>query len=227
MKYAVIIILIIPLIVIAQSGRVKVTGEYTYTYGDNESLLEAKSLCYTMAIRNAIESLTVFVQSTATVDNYQLKNDLVQTIASGYIDDLRVDEEDVVGRTVYYAITGYVVPSAVKNIIQNRIGSAKNKLAAIDNNGYLEILKTRVSDSKVNVTFKVLQNTGELQYYGDRNEKPQFKVLIDFYDQDGEIIDGNGKFIHENFDEMVEGQIGTVNFDIPNNSKSYRVWLLK
>ena len=63
----IILLFLLPLLVFAQSERVKVTGEYTYTYGDNESLLEAKSLCYTMAVRNAIESLTVFVQSTSSV----------------------------------------------------------------------------------------------------------------------------------------------------------------
>ena len=61
MKHKFVLLLLIPIICLAQSDRIKVTGEYSYTYGDNESLLEAKNLCYTMAIRNAIESLTVFI----------------------------------------------------------------------------------------------------------------------------------------------------------------------
>lgn len=116
MRKALAIIFITPVIIFAQTDRVKVTGEYTYTYGDKESLLEAKSLCYTMAIRNAIESLTVFVQSTSTIDNYQLKNDLIQTLASGYLNNLNVDQEKINGRTIYYKISGYINPNAVKNI---------------------------------------------------------------------------------------------------------------
>lgn len=117
----IIILILLPILVFAQSSRIKLTGEYTYTYGDNESLLEAKSLCYTMAIRNAIESLTVFVQSTSTVNNYQLKNDLIQTIASGYIDNLNVDAETINGRRIYYKISGYVNPAAVKQVIQREV----------------------------------------------------------------------------------------------------------
>lgn len=220
MKYAVIIILIIPLIVIAQSGRVKVTGEYTYTYGDNESLLEAKSLCYTMAIRNAIESLTVFVQSTATVDNYQLRNDLVQTIASGYIDDLRVDEENVVGRTVYYKITGYVVQSAVKNIIQNRVRLHKNEEApGIQENECLKILRIKEkANSQIIVLYKALKEISTV------SSRPQEKICIDYYDYEGLPLSGDKK---EAEWQLIKGEIRKVEFTKPQNAKSYRVWLLK
>lgn len=48
----------------AQNERIKITGEFNYNYGDNESLIEAKHICYTMALRNAIETYQVFITST-------------------------------------------------------------------------------------------------------------------------------------------------------------------
>ena len=226
MKKTVFLVFLLPIILFAQNERIKVTGEYSYTYGDNESLLEAKSLCYTMALRNAIESLTVFVQSTATVDNYQLKNDLIQTIASGYIDELKTIEEKVEGRNVHYKISGYVNPNAVKNVIQNRVGkSLGNRPTSIDNNGYLEILNVRSSDYLIKVTYKVLQNTGQI--FLRENENPQFRIMIDYYDSEGDIIGGDYKFVHDDLVEMVTGQVGMLAFNKPSDAISYRVWLFK
>ena len=37
------------------SKRIQIMGEYTYIYGDNMDLFEAKEICYTLALRNAIE----------------------------------------------------------------------------------------------------------------------------------------------------------------------------
>jgi len=223
-----LLVIVIPVFVFAQTDKIKVTGEYTYTYGDNESLLEAKSLCYTMAIRNAIESLTVYVESTASVDNYQLKNDLIQTIASGYIENLTIHEETVEGRTVLYKISGYVKPSAIKNIIQNRVGlTSQTKPSPLDNNGYLEILKIRPKGDLVKVIFKVLRNTGYLFLASEQNSKPQYRISIDYFDSEGDIIGGDSKFIHEENQEMISGQISTLIFTKPSEAKSFRVWLYK
>ena len=47
----------------SQSEKVKVTGDYSYVYGDSETLLEAKNICYSMAVREAIESNSIFISS--------------------------------------------------------------------------------------------------------------------------------------------------------------------
>ena len=67
-----------------------IQGHYCYTYGDNESLKEAREIVRTLAIRNAIESYRVFITSASTVKNFQLTNDLVQMISSGYLKDIKV-----------------------------------------------------------------------------------------------------------------------------------------
>jgi hypothetical protein len=89
--------------VLSQSERVAITGEYKYTYGDNESLIEAKEICYSMALRNAVETYQVFITSTATVKNYKMIQDLVRTISFGHVQDVKVVKESVKGREIYYA----------------------------------------------------------------------------------------------------------------------------
>lgn len=40
-------------VLFAQNNRVLVEGDYTYTFGDSETLLEAKNICYSMVVREA------------------------------------------------------------------------------------------------------------------------------------------------------------------------------
>ncbi|MDP6456252.1 MAG: hypothetical protein QF669_02170, partial [Candidatus Marinimicrobia bacterium] len=68
--------------------RVILEGEYTYKWGDNETVLVAKSLCYNMALRNMVESYHTFVVSTTDIHNYEVRNDLIQTLSAGYLEDL-------------------------------------------------------------------------------------------------------------------------------------------
>jgi hypothetical protein len=70
----------------------KIQGSYTYTYGDKESLVEARQSCKDLAVRDAIESYYVFVQSSTGVENFQTKEDIIQSIAAGYLKDLRIVE---------------------------------------------------------------------------------------------------------------------------------------
>ena len=216
-------LILIPVVLFAQNEKVKVTGEYTYTYGDNESLLEAKSLCYTMAIRNAIESLTVYVESTATVDNYQLKNDLVQIISSGYIEELNIDNETINGRTVYYKISGIVNLIAVKQIIHNKIKTNfKAKLHGIDENNALKILK--ISESHHYSLYGMDNFDSITVLYQAKDGYDNKYIMIDYYDYNGDFLPGDKTRTESG---LMPGEIRTVEINKPANAYSYRVWLVK
>ncbi|MFA7332286.1 MAG: hypothetical protein WC326_14545 [Candidatus Delongbacteria bacterium] len=81
------------------------TGEYEYTYGDAESIMSAKQRCENLAIRAAIEQCAVFVSSTTNIENYQLKDDLVSTLAAALVKQKKVLEQRVDGRTIYYKVS--------------------------------------------------------------------------------------------------------------------------
>lgn len=217
----------------------KITGEYTYTYGDNESLLEAKSLCYTMAIRNAIESFTVYIQSTTTIQDFRLKNDLIQAISSGYIDRLTVDEEKVEGRTIHYAISGFVNPISVKNIIDNMARKAEGaEQLGIDKNSCIKILKVTEDEEYIRVVFKYLRRWSS-DVWNDATDKDAAvdcrKIFIDFYDTNGDLIDGSSRYEGTYYGSgylqkaplRTPGEISTIEFYKKSNAKSYRIWLYK
>jgi len=108
------------------SDRIEVAGEESYTYGDKESLLEAKQTARTLAIRRAMESYKVFVDATSTVQEFQLIKDLVQTIASGYLHDLKA-EESIKGRTVRVKVRGYIVPGEIKEVLDKTLPNRVQK----------------------------------------------------------------------------------------------------
>lgn len=81
------------------------TGEYEYTHGDNESIIQAKQFCEHMALRSAIEQCALFVSSTSNIQNYQLRDDLVNTIAAAVVRNKKILDQRVNGRTVYYKVS--------------------------------------------------------------------------------------------------------------------------
>jgi hypothetical protein len=206
----------------------KITGEYSYSYGDNESLLEAKSLCYTMALRNAIESYTVWIQSTTTIQDFKLKNDLIQAISSGYIDRLTVDLEKIEGRNVHYKISGYVNPASVKNVIDNIVQKSKGKEPPpVAQNRCIKILKVKDDGNRVRIVFKYLQRYS-CSAYGSAGYNDSFfdcyKIFIDYYDEQGDPIGGDSKCEEPIIRvKRTVGEISTITFYKPNGAKSYRV----
>jgi hypothetical protein len=101
----------------AKSDRVEVVGEESYTYGDKESLLEAKEIARKLAIRRAIESYKVFVDSTSSVSDFRIVSDLIQTIAAGYLHDLKILEQTEQGRTIHVKVRAYIVPSEIQAVL--------------------------------------------------------------------------------------------------------------
>jgi hypothetical protein len=91
--------------VTARAEMCESVGEYEYTYGDAESIMSAKQRCENLAIRAAIEQCALFVSSTTNIENYELKDDLVNTLAAALVKQKKVLEQRVEGRTIYYKVS--------------------------------------------------------------------------------------------------------------------------
>jgi len=72
-----------------------IQGHSCYTYGDKESLLQARGITRSLAIRNAIESCRVSITSTGTVKNFQSTNDFIRLISG------KAEKRDVGSKTTY------------------------------------------------------------------------------------------------------------------------------
>ena len=111
----------------------KIRGTYSYTYGDKESLVEARQTCKDLAIREAIESYYIFVESSTEVENFQLKEDIIQSITAGYLKNVTVVDQKEEGRTVTMVVEATVMPDEVKALVEKLLLSGeKEKTPAED-----------------------------------------------------------------------------------------------
>jgi hypothetical protein len=99
-------------------------GSYIYTYGDSESLVDAKKTCKDLAVRDAIESYYLFVESSTEVENATLKEDIINTLSAGYLSNLKVVEQSEEGRTLSCTVEAKVDPEAVQALVQQKVETA-------------------------------------------------------------------------------------------------------
>lgn len=236
-----LVLLLYPFLIIA-TDRVLLEGEYSYTYGDNETVVEAKNISFKMALRNTIESYKIFILSTSTVKNFRLLNDLIQVISSGYLEDIKIISQKIEGRSVTTKVQAYVVPKDIQNIIENKVKSTVKKgVTTIDSNECIEVLSVikgdifdqLLADESSNRNPFVF-NDGEVRrvkviikslcVINHSTDNPLHHVGINLFDKMGNPIAGYSKPPNA---KMIPGQIGTVLFNLPENAKSYKVFLVK
>jgi hypothetical protein len=130
---------------ICLSSEETITRHYCYTYGDRETLQEAREIVRTLSSRNGIESYRVFIESSTNVKNFSLSNDLVQIISSGYLKNVNVLEHTEEGKTICEKISGVVVPEQIDKVLRKEVQKRKTKIEdmGLDNNRYFKILSVK------------------------------------------------------------------------------------
>lgn len=131
----------------ALGKTVEVEGQACYTYGDNESLVDARQFCFNLAKRDAIERYCTFVQSESLTRNFQLEKDEINTLAAGFLQNIKIVEKTEKGREVCYKITGLVDEIAVKRYLERKI---------------------ETPDSQPQVVPVTPQRTSKSQFYGSK-----------------------------------------------------------
>lgn len=212
-----------------------IRGKYCYTYGDRESLKEAREITQQLAIRNAIESYRTFVVATAAVKNFQLTNDLVQMISSGYLKNMKTVEHTEKGREVCDTIEASISPQAVENILQSKIEEKIKNVeeVGLDNNGYMKILRVLrfVNSSKVTtgygVVVRILARPSHSVLTEDKWKDSQ-KICVDFFDASGLPIGGKCDSPHS-YGHFNPGQLERVDFTdgLAQRAASVKVWLMQ
>jgi hypothetical protein len=219
-------ILLIPVLLFADET---IRGHYCYTYGDSESLKEARELTRTLAIRNAIESYSVFVNASVTVTNFTASNDLIQMLSTGQLKNIAVESHTEKDRTVCDIITAKVSPLEFEQVIKKEALRINNKVEStgIASNGCLKILSIKGDPPKqvgpehspyydITVVFKKLSNC---------YNTAQYTIFIDYFDKNGEPQNGDSLWLYKQCGELHDDEIRAIKFIGPPHSSSYRVWL--
>ena len=170
--------------------RVMLEGAYKYKWGDNETVLEAESLCYNMALRNMVESYQIFVASTTDLQNYEVRNDLIQTLSAGYLEDLTVVEKNIdkEKNEAYYKLRAYVEPVEFKRVLQQEVKRKLNiyKPKPIRDNEYFSVLRQWESKDKYDRKELCLI----IQYKRSIGYSEKFAYDVTYYDSEGFPLDG-------------------------------------
>jgi len=99
---------------------------YCYTYGDNESLTDAKKTAKSLAIREAIESNAIYLESKKMLTNALLTKDVVETISAGIIESVEIVNESINDKKICYKIKAQINPQDVEKIINEKVKRYKN-----------------------------------------------------------------------------------------------------
>lgn len=211
-----------------------IRGRYCYTFGENEDIKEARILTHMLAVRNAVESSRPFKEAFQVEGDWRWTRDVIQVLQSGYLKDLKVVDHKEEGRKICETVEAAISPDDFRKVLEREREKRKKRLEdeALGNNGFLKILDVQKVEGdrygkRISVVVKVLRRTGSLYRASERNQKPRFKVCLDYFGVQGTPLGGDAAFIHESEDEMLPGEIKTLDFYVPSKADSYKVWLVE
>ncbi len=185
-----IIVFLLPFLVgvfqvpIVIGGEV-ITGKGCYRFSDQESIAVAREIALSMAKRDALEGYAVFVNATATVDNYVLKNSIISSVSASVLNNMKIKskKENLEKREVCREISAVVEEIEVKKEITSRIRLSQKKKninfdTGLHEDKNIKILKIkRKKNSKGDmIEMRGLCKQSRLTY-------SQFNIM--YYDEDG------------------------------------------
>ena len=179
-KYVTAITILAILLAEVANAAETIKGHACYHYSDNESINDARDIALSMAKREALESYSVFVESTSTVENYVLKNDLIASLTAAVLKNLKVisKSEDTKNRKVCRTIQAKIEPLDVKSQIETKIKVYKRKKAnfpsGLPENTAIKVLKVEEEEILNNLYITVWCKGN---FYG--------RAMITWYDKDG------------------------------------------
>lgn len=210
------------------AAQAEIQGDYCYQYGDSESLMAAKEISYAMALRKAIETYKTFVASTSVVQDFQFRKDLVETIASGYVENVKIIKQEVQGRTVCTELIGYVNPATVESIIARKV-EKKKQIRSKQSEGLISNSKVKILNYK-----RMLCNQGpcvEILYEArvqldGTNPWLRQTIIVECFDSNGELIPGTNSEIPRYPDGAVhKGAVRGTYILLPEGTASFELRL--
>ena len=169
----------------AQASELEpVTGLGCYAYGDDETPSEAKDKAMARARERAVSSYKVLVTSSSTVEDFQLKKDVVHSISAGMLRNIQVENIQKNGQEVCLRIKGMLAPTLVKEEVKRR----KQQKVLKD-----ELMSTDLNPGS-NAGLQVWLNKADGRYVEDEPLEVYVKsdrdayLKLDYFQADGTVV---------------------------------------
>jgi hypothetical protein len=167
-------------------GGEVITGKGCYRFSDQESISVAREIALSMAKRDALEGYAVFVNATATVDNYVLKNSIISSVSASVLNNMKITskKENLEKREVCREISAVVEEIEVKKEITSRIRLSQKKKNINFETGLHEDRKIKI----LKIKRKKYKNGDSIEMRGLCRQwgvmtSPEFEIM--YYDEDG------------------------------------------
>lgn len=108
-----------------------VRASHCYHYGDDESFNKARETAINIALKQAIRSHRVFVESSTRVKNFQLDDDIIATTSVMILKDTVVEKEERKPQEICVTIAASVNPHATEELIRQRLVAKEVALEAV------------------------------------------------------------------------------------------------
>lgn len=135
-----IAILILGTLTVAPPPRVSATDSFQeketvrashcYRYGDDEAFNKARETAINIALKQAIRSHRVFVESSTRVKNFQLDDDIIATTSVAMLKNTTVEKEERKLQEVCVTVTASLNPRSTEDLIRQRLAAKEVAIEA-------------------------------------------------------------------------------------------------
>ncbi len=95
----------------------RVEGKGCFIYGDHDTPASAKEKARMLARRDAIESYKTFIKAKSSIEKLELKEDIIDTLAAGYLYKTKILDVSEDGREICLSIEAYVNPTEIDDAL--------------------------------------------------------------------------------------------------------------
>jgi uncharacterized protein DUF4384 len=170
---------------LASSPLDPVTGRGCYVYGDNETPALARRAAVTLAQEEAVRSHHVYVRSVSTVQNFQLRDDVIQTASAGMLENVRITKEEKKDQQICVTLTGRMSAVKLEGLIHQKakaqeVADAAQTAVLTEGSAFELKVWTNKPASEVFVE-------GEELVLSVRSNRTAF-LKLDYYQADGTVV---------------------------------------
>ena len=117
---------------VADTSQAKETvrASHCYRYGDDETYTKARETAIHVALKQAIRSHRVFIESSSRIKNFQLDDDIIATTSVAMLKGTTVEKEERKPQEVCVTVTASLNPNSTEDMIRQRLAAKEVALEA-------------------------------------------------------------------------------------------------
>jgi hypothetical protein len=98
-----------------------VHASHCYRYGDDETFTKARETAINIALKQAIRSHRVFIESSTRVKNFQLEDDIITTTSVAMLKETTIEKEERKPQEVCVTVTASLNTNSAEELIRQRL----------------------------------------------------------------------------------------------------------